>query len=166
MHRGRGVVECVMATTIPGAVRHDTRQAANYQHQPTGTWILPTSTSPNLRPPEMPRTFGLPEPKLDEATVAPKMPWAPLESGVDVLVSDINGLKTELATTENNLRIGLAATLREHAQLIEMIVAQDQSTAVLERSESALAQVVLAAQQRAKRQAAKPMLFRRLRQKG
>lgn len=152
MHRGQGLVECVMATTVPEAVLRDTRQAANYQHQSTGTWILPISTTPNLQLPEMPRTFGLPEPKPDCATVVtPKMPSAPLESEVNVLVSDINDLKTELTATEENLRIGLAATLRAHAQLIETLVGQDRSTVVLERSETALAQVVLAAQQRAKR---------------
>ena len=66
------------------------------------------------------------------------------------LVTDIKFLNTELATTEKNLRVVLAATLREHAQLLDLFAAQEQSTLVLERSESALAQVVLMAQHRAR----------------
>lgn len=143
-----------MATTVPEAVQRDTHQATIDQHQPAGNWILPTSASPNLQAPAMPPTFGLPEPKPDDATVdAATVPWAPLQSESNTVVSDIKVLSTELAATEKNLRSALAATLREHAQLLELLVAQDRSPPVLERSESALAQVVLLAEQRLKGQA-------------
>jgi len=71
-------------------------------------------------------------------------------NGAQLLVTDIKFLNTELATTEKNLRVALAATLREHAQLLDLFAAQEQSTLVLERSESALAQVALMAQHRAR----------------
>ena len=46
-------------------------------------------------------------------------------------MSDIKVLRTELATTERNLRVALAATLREHAQLLELFVAHEQPTLIL-----------------------------------
>jgi hypothetical protein len=72
-------------------------------------------------------------------------------------------LNTELATTEKNLRVTLAATLREHAKLLDLFAAQ-QATLVLERGESALAQAVLMAQDRVANQAAKAELLGRPRQ--
>jgi hypothetical protein len=80
----------------------------------------------------------------------------------DQLVTDIKLLNTELATTEKNLRVALAATLREHAQLLDLFAAQEQATLVLERGESALAQAVLMAQLRVADQAAKTELLGRL----
>ncbi len=42
------------------------------------------------------------------------------------LVTDIKVLNTELTTTEKNLRIALAATLRQHAQLLDLFAAREQ----------------------------------------
>jgi hypothetical protein len=42
------------------------------------------------------------------------------------VVTDIRVLSTELTTTEKNLRVALAATLRERAQLLDLFAAREQ----------------------------------------
>ena len=42
------------------------------------------------------------------------------------VVTDIRVLSTELTTTEKNLRVALAATLKEHAQLLDLFAAREQ----------------------------------------
>jgi hypothetical protein len=137
-----------METTVPEVARHDTSQTRIDQHRPAGNASFPA--------------FGMPEPTPVEAMVsADTGPSAPTEAESDQLVTDIKFLNTELATTEKNLRVALAATLREHAQLLDLFAAQEQSTLVLERGESALAQDVLIAQHRVRNQAAKAELLGR-----
>jgi hypothetical protein len=88
-------------------------------------------------------------------------PAAPTEAEPDRLVTDIKFLNTELATTEKHLRVALVATLREHAQLLDLFAAQEQATVVFERGEPALAQAVFMAQHRVANQAAKAELLGR-----
>ena len=93
--------------------------------------------------------LAAPQPSAAETSLA-------LESGADALVTEIECLQRALSATENDLRVALAATLRERAQVLDLIGAQERPEMVFEQGETALAQAVLAAQMRVESSAEAP----------
>jgi hypothetical protein len=82
----------------------------------------------------------------------------------DLIVVEIEQVKSELARTKRKLRRAYSEAIIEHRTLIGLLTAQTNSHPVYEkRSETALAKVVLAAQLKSKRKSPRETWLRRLR---
>ena len=92
---------------------------------------------------------------------------APISAVCDSIVADIERVKLDTSKTKQNLYKARKAIRKERFRLFGLIAALPRRPPIVsERGETALAQVVLAAQQRAKGEQAESWpLFKRLRKK-
>jgi hypothetical protein len=104
--------------------------------RPLGAPGLDTLTPATAAAPEFQKTEG------------PENPRIALESKLHSLFTDIGHLAVDVADTSKFMRASLAAALQDHAFLPNIFVPPKQSAFVLEVGVSAIAQAVLAAQER------------------
>jgi hypothetical protein len=119
---------------------------------PPASSSIPFLRSLNLETSELPQAGGASTPKPDMATSgATAMREVTLEAESETLMTDIKFLSIEMTKTAQTIDVALAATLREHAELLDSLARQEQSTHLFERGPSGVAQAVLTAQNRTKK---------------